>query len=170
MRAVALAFALVVLLLPAAGRPLAAEPPPPPDGITIDVPVALAEAKVVFNLDHPAFAGDEPTGLLFMRLMLERFRADGTRAEIVAVFHGAAGYMLLDDAKYDAVRNWSGGNPYKEQILALMAAGVSIEECGQTMRDMRWTNADLIPGAKVNAGANFRIVELVQKGFVQLQP
>jgi len=38
---------------------------------------------------HPAFEGDEPTGLNFMRLMLARFRADHTSARIVAVFHGA---------------------------------------------------------------------------------
>jgi hypothetical protein len=38
------------------------------------------------------------------------------------------------------------------------------------MRDMGWTNADLLPGTKVNTGANFRIVELVQEGFVQIQP
>jgi intracellular sulfur oxidation DsrE/DsrF family protein len=164
MRSLVLACALA---LAGIGRPLAAEAPPE---ITIDVEVKLAEAKVVFNLDHLAFAGDEPVGLDFMRIMLDRFRDDGTRFEIVAIFHGAAGYMLLDDEKYDVVRHWQGGNPYKEQIAGLIAAGVSVEECGQTMRDMGWTNADLLPGTKVNTGANFRIVELVQEGFVQIQP
>jgi intracellular sulfur oxidation DsrE/DsrF family protein len=159
---------VLVLLLAATAPPNAAEAPS--DGVTIDVPVKLATAKVVFNLDHRAFAGDEPVGLEFLRLILDGLAADGTKAEIVAVFHGAAGYMLLDDAKYDDVRNWSGGNPYKSQILAAIRDGVSIEECGQTMREMGWTNADLIPGAKVNTGANFRIIELVQDGFVQIQP
>lgn len=140
------------------------------DSITIDIPVALDNAKVVFNLDHLAFEGDEPTGLSFLRVMTERFKADGTKADIVAIFHGAAGYMALNDAKYDAVRNWSGGNPYAKQIAALMEAGVHFEECGQTMHDMKWTNADLLPGIKVNSGANFRIVQLVQDGYVQIQP
>ncbi|HET7714215.1 MAG TPA: DsrE family protein [Bauldia sp.] len=160
------AFVLVALLAGVA-RPLAAETA---DGITIDVPVALKEAKVVFNLDHTVFEGDEPTGLQFLKVMIERFRADGTRAEIVAIFHGDAGYMLLDDKTYDRVRNWAGGNPYKDQILALMKAGVAFEECGETMKAAGWINADLIPGAKVNTGANFRIIELVQDGFVQIQP
>lgn len=141
-----------------------------PDGIVIDVPVKLETAKVVFNLDRPAFAGDEPVGLNFIRVMRERFAADGTEAEIVAIFHGAFGYVLLDDAKYGEVRNWKGGNPYKAQVLAAIAAGVSVEECAQTMRDMGWTNADLIPGVKANTGANFRIIELVRDGFVQIQP
>ena len=157
--------AVILVLFAIAGvRPVAAE------GITIDVPVKLEEAKVVFNLDHPAFAGDQPVGFDFLHVMTERFRQDGTRAEIVAILHGAFGYALLDDAAYDRVRNWKGGNPYKDEILALMKAGVAFEECGETMKVKGWTNSDLIPGAKVNTGANFRIIELVRDGFVQIQP
>lgn len=40
----------------------------------------------------------------------------------------------------------------------------------ETMADNHWQNAELLPGIKVNTGANFRIVQLVQEGFVQLQP
>src|SRR5262245_28171454 len=50
--------------------------------IRVDVPVALTEAKVVFNLDRDAFTGDEPTGLHFLRLMTAHFKADGTKARI----------------------------------------------------------------------------------------
>jgi intracellular sulfur oxidation DsrE/DsrF family protein len=139
--------------------------------VHVDVPVVLKDAKVVFNLDHPAFEGDEPTGLNFMRLMLARFRADHTSARIVAVFHGAIGYMLLDDDAYGCVRGWSRGNPYKDQIAALMAEGVQIEECADTMLDNHWRNADLLPGVKVDTGAIIRIVQLVQQeGYVQIQP
>ena len=140
------------------------------DTVRIDVPVVLKDAKVVFNLDHAVFQGDEPVGLDFLRLMVDRFHSQGTNAQIVAVFHGAAGYMLLDDAAYDRVRNWQHGNPYKDQIAALLRDGVQIEECAETMKVNHWRNEDLLPGAKVNTGANFRIVQLVQEGFVQLQP
>jgi intracellular sulfur oxidation DsrE/DsrF family protein len=154
------------MLIPTAG---AAEAPKQ-DGITVDVPVALESASVVFNMDRPAFAGDQPVGLQYMDIMTERFGEDGTEARIVAIFHGAFGYMLLGDKAYDRVRDWKGGNPYRDEIEALMAKGVEIEECAQTMRDHGWKNADLLPGVKVNTGANFRIVQLVQEGFVQLQP
>ncbi len=138
--------------------------------IQIDVPVALKEAKVVFNLDHPAFQGDEPTGLQFLKVMIPHFKQNDTKARVVAIFHGAAGYMVLNDAAYDRARNWQGGNPYKDQIAALMRDGVQIEECAETMRVNRWSNADLLPNVKVTTGANYRIVQLVQEGFVQLQP
>ena len=140
------------------------------NGMHVDVPVVLKDAKVVFNLDHPAFEGDEPTGLNFMRLMLARFNADHTSARMVGIFHGAIGYMLLDDEAYNRVRGSSHGNPYKDQIAALMAGGVEIEECGETMLANHWRNADLLPGAKVDTGAIIRIVQLVQQGYVQIQP
>lgn len=165
----AIGFALAALGLIFSGTVQAASPPAT-NGLIINVPVRLKEAKVVFNLDHPAFEGDEPTGLEFLRDMITRFRTDGTKAALVAIFHGDAGYMVLDDTAYDRVRNWQGGNPYKDQIAELMREGVDIEECGETMATNHWTNAELLSGVKVNTGANFRIVQLVQEGFVQLQP
>ena len=158
-RTVPLALAFALLALPAAAQE-----------IRVDVPVTLKQAKVVFNLDHAAFEGDQPTGLQFMKIMNAYFAAQGTERRMVAIFHGAAGYLLLNDAAYGRVRNWQGGNPYKEQIAALMAAGVEIEECAETMRANRWGNADLLPGVKVNTGANMRLIQLMQDGFVQLQP
>jgi intracellular sulfur oxidation DsrE/DsrF family protein len=149
---------VLVFLLATTARPFAAEAPS--GGIVIDIPVKLAEARIVFNLDHVVFEGDEPTGLQFLKVMIARFGEDGTKADIVAIFHGAAGYMLLDAAAYDRVRNWQGGNPYKDQILALMRAGVAFEECGETMKAAGWTNADLIPGpgsipAPISASSNW---------------
>lgn len=141
-----------------------------PAKLTIDVTVVLKEAKVVFNLDHLAFDGDQPFGLIYMTLMLERFKADKTDWEIVAIFHGPAGYMALGDAAYDSFRKTGTGNPYKAVIAELQAAGIRMEECGQTAKERGWGNADLLPGVAVNSGANFRIIELVQKGFVQIQP
>lgn len=157
-------LALCLLVAAILARPVHAQE------IRIDVPVALKEAKVVFNLDHHAFEGDEPTGLQFLRLMVPHFKRVGTKFSIVAIFHGAGGYMVLNDAAYDRARNWQGGNPYKEQIAALMREGVQIEECAETMVLRRWSNADLLPNVKVVSGANYRILQLVQDGYVQLQP
>lgn len=138
--------------------------------LKIDIPVVLKEARVVFNMDHLAFADGLPIGLGYMKIMSTDFAANHTNWQVVAIFHGAAGYMLLNDQAYDRTRKTTGGNPYKETIAQLQKAGVRFEECGQTARDNNWVNADLLPGVAVNAGANFRIVQLVQEGFVQIQP
>lgn len=138
--------------------------------LRIDIPVEMKEAKVVFNMDHPAFVGDASIGLTYIKLMIENFDRSKTKWTINAVFHGAIGYMLLNDAAYNKVRKTGKGNPYKEVIADLQKAGVSVEECGQTARNNNWTNADFLPNVKVNAGANLRITQLVQEGYVQLQP
>lgn len=138
--------------------------------IKVDIPVVLKDAKVVFNMDHAAFTGDMPVGLKYMHLMAGRFKDMGTNGKIIGVFHGEAAYMTLNDAAYNAYRNVTTGNPYKELIAGLLKEGVQIEECAVAMTAHHWRNQDLLPGVKVNGGAVLRIVQLVQEGYVQIQP
>jgi intracellular sulfur oxidation DsrE/DsrF family protein len=105
-----------------------------------------------------------------MKTIMQRYKADGVPVRIVAVFHGQAGYMMLNDTAYDKARKSEKGNPFKEQIKALQAEGLQFELCVNTARNNGWVNADLLPGVKVNGGAMLRIVQLVQDGYVQLQP
>jgi intracellular sulfur oxidation DsrE/DsrF family protein len=158
-----LALSSLALAAPARAGGPAAE-------LTIDVPVRLQSAKVVFNMDHLAFQGDLPVGMKYMGLLSDRMKEQHTPAQIVGVFHGAAGYMLLDDAAYDAARKVSTGNPFKELISKLIQNGVQIEECAVTMKGNGWTNKDLLPGVKVNAGAVIRLVQLHQEGYTEIQP
>ncbi len=138
--------------------------------LTIDITVPLKASKVVFDMDHQAFAGDQPIGLTHMQMMLQKYKAQQTPQRIIAVFYSLAGYMLLDDAAYNKARRSDKGNPYKETIAALQKEGVEFEECGETARTNGWANSDLLPGVKVNSGGNLRLVQLVQDGFVMLQP
>lgn len=138
--------------------------------LKIDIEVRLKEAKVVLNLDHLAYAGKEPFGLLYARILQEQFTADKTVWQVIAIFHGDAGFWSLNDAAYNRVSGTQTGNPYAKQIAALHAGGARFEVCGQTARDNKWVNADFLPGIAVNSGANFRIIQLVQDGFVQIQP
>jgi len=152
-------------MAPAWSDETAARPP-----LTIDVPVVLKEVKVVFNMSRPAFLGDSSVGLNHMQLMLQNFKSQNTKYRMIAVFYGPMGYMLLNDEAYDKSRNSHNGNPYKDVIAELQKDGVEFEECAVTAKGNGWTNSDLLPGVKVNTGGNLRIVELVQEGFVQLQP
>ena len=140
------------------------------DPIRVDIPVVLEKADVVFNLDHRAFVGDMPVGMNYMRLLSARFREMNTKGQIIAIFHGDAAYMTLNDRAYNAYRNVSTGNPYKELIASLLGSGVQIEECAVSMKNHQWGNDDLLPGIKVNSGAVGRLIQLMQKGFVQIEP
>ncbi len=138
--------------------------------IRIDVPVKLERAKVLFNMDHRAFQGDYPVGMKYMHLLVQRLKETGASGHVVAVFHGEAAYMTLNDKAYDAHRKVSTGNPFRKLVADLVAEGVEVEECAVSMRGNGWTNEDLRPGVKVNSGAVGRIIQLVQQGYAQVQP
>ena len=138
--------------------------------IHIDIPIKLEKANVVFNMDHLAFAGDMPIGIKYMDLLAKRYVEWNTKGRIIGIFHGDAAYMTLDDKVYNAYRHVNTGNPYKQFIAGLMKQGVQIEECAVSMKAHNWVNADLLPGVKVDTGAIGRLIQLVQEGYVQIQP
>ena len=138
--------------------------------IHVDIPVVLKKANVVFNIDHLAFAGDLPVGINYMHLLATRFKELETKGQIIGVFHGDAAYMTLNDKAYNAYRKVSTGNPYRGLIAELLTHGVQIEECAFSMKNHKWGNEDLLPGVKVNKGAVSRLTQLIQEGYVQIQP
>lgn len=138
--------------------------------ITINIPVTLKKANVVFNMDHIALAGDMPVGMKYMDLLNKKVKKDKAQGEIIGVFHGSAAFMTLNDQAYNANRKVKTGNPYKGLVEGLIASGVKIEECAVSMKGHGWRNEDLLPGVKVNSGAVGRIIQLVQQGYVQIQP
>jgi intracellular sulfur oxidation DsrE/DsrF family protein len=138
--------------------------------IHVDIPVVLKKANVVFNLDHLAFDGNMPVGMKYMHLLANRFKEAGIGGQIIAIFHADAAYMTLNDKAYNAYRKISTGNPYKDLMAMLLKQGVQIEECAVSMNAHGWGNEDLLPGIKVNTGAVGRIIQLVQEGYVQIQP
>jgi intracellular sulfur oxidation DsrE/DsrF family protein len=138
--------------------------------IHIDIPVNLKKANVVFNMNQVDFSGDVPTGIKYMELLATRFKEMGTRGRIIGIFHGPAAYMIVNDKAYDAYRLAETGNPYKKLLITLIEQGVQIEACAVSMKNNGWSNEDLLPGVKVNAGAIGRLIQLVQEGYVQIQP
>ena len=138
--------------------------------IHVDIPVTLKQANVVFNMDHLAFAGDLPIGINYMHLLANRFREQGTKGQIIGIFHSDAAYLPLNDKAYNTYRNVSTGNPYKGLVAELIKQGVQIEECAVSMKKHQWVNEDLLPGVKVNSGAVGRLIQLIQEGHVPIQP
>ncbi len=136
----------------------------------IDIPVTIEKAKVVFNMDHLAFSGDMPVGIKYMGLLVKRFKEMGTKGRIIGIFHGEAAYMALNDQRYNSFRNVKTGNPYKQLIADLIKQDVQIEECAVSMKSHDWLKEDLLPGVKINTGAVGRLIQLVQEGYVQIQP
>ena len=119
---------------------------------------------------HADFVGDVPAGIKYLHLLATRFKETGNKGQIIGIFHGAAAYLTLNDRAYGAYRLVDTGNPYKNLLTLLIEQGVQIEECAISMKNNGWGNQDLLPGVKVNGGAVGRLIQLVQEGYIQIQP
>jgi len=136
--------------------------------IHIDIPVKLAEVKVVFSIASLSFEGDLPGSLFHMGLIVDDIADWKAKSQVVAVFHTNAGHVTLHDAAYNADREITTGNPYKGMVADLIKRGVKIELCGATAKVHNYGNADLLPNIKINRDAMARTTQLVQEGFVKI--
>ena len=133
--------------------------------IHIDVPSKLEKAHVVVDMGHLVLNADMPFPWGDTKLLADNLHEWNVSGQIVMVFLGDAAHLVLDDETYGANRHVQTGNPYKKLMLDLMAKGVQIELCGATARANHWSNANLLPGIKVDTNAMVRITELEQEGY-----
>ena len=136
--------------------------------IHIDIPVKLAEVKVVFSIASLSFEGDLPACLFHLQLIMNDSADWKAKAQVIAVFHTNAGHVTLHDEAYNADRKIATGNPYKQLVLDLMKRGVQVELCGATAKVHNYGNVDLLSGIKINTDAMARTTQLVQEGFVKI--
>ena len=105
----------------------------------IDIPVRLEKANVVFDIGHLVLNGDMPFFLGDMDLIASDLNDWNVKGEIIAVFHGDAAYLVLNDASYDANRRVQTGhpiqtgNPYRKLIPRLMEQGYK-SSCAAPLR------------------------------------
>jgi intracellular sulfur oxidation DsrE/DsrF family protein len=131
----------------------------------IDVPVTLETANVVFDIGHAVYIGDMPFVIGDLNLLAGDFANGNTKGHIIAVLHGDAAYIVLNDDAYNVNRHVETGNPYGKLIAGWMKQGVQVELCGATAKGNHWGNADLIPGVKVDTDAMIRVTQLEQQGY-----
>jgi intracellular sulfur oxidation DsrE/DsrF family protein len=134
----------------------------------IDIPVKLADVKVVFSIASLSFEGDLPASIFHLNLLVGDVADWKASSQIIAVFHTNAGHVTLHDTAYNVDRNIATGNPYKDLIADLLKHGVQIELCGATAKVHNWGNDDLLPGITINTDAMARTTQLVQEGFVKI--
>jgi intracellular sulfur oxidation DsrE/DsrF family protein len=156
---------LAALLLIGIGAALARANAQTGQALRIDIPVKLEKGNVVVDVGHLVLLGDMPFVLADLHILANDYKADNTKGQIVAVVHGDAAFLVLNDETYNANRHVQTGNPYGKLIAGLMNQGVQIELCGATAKADHWGNADLLPGVKVNTDAMARVAELQQKGY-----
>lgn len=134
----------------------------------IDIPVKLANVRMVFSIGALEFEGDLPASIFHMQLIEDDIADWDAKSEVIAVFHTNAGHVTLHDSAYNTDRSIATGNPYRGLVADLMKRGVKVELCGATAKAHNWGNEDLLPGITVNTDAMARTTQLVQQGFVKI--
>jgi intracellular sulfur oxidation DsrE/DsrF family protein len=133
--------------------------------LIIDIPINLDKANVVFDVGQAVYAGHMPFVFADIQTLASGTSDLNPPAQIFAVFHGEAAYLVLNDEAYNANRHVTTGNPYATLIAGLKKQGVLIELCGATAAANHWGNANLLPGVRVNTSAMARVTQLQQLGY-----
>jgi hypothetical protein len=120
--------------------------------LTIDIPVKLDKANVVFDIGKLVLNGEMPFFIGDMDLLATDLKDWSVKGQVIAVFHGDAAYLVLNDDAYDTNRHIQTGhpvktgNPYAKLITGLMDQGVQIELCGATAAANHWAMRTSFPG------------------------
>jgi intracellular sulfur oxidation DsrE/DsrF family protein len=129
--------------------------------------------KAVYGVGKNAMRQGVGEGLFFAKRLVSAWDKEGIerqdRVLVVAVYDEAAEWVLNEGAwarTHPAAEGAAASTNHSAGIVSeLIAAGVSVEVCGMTMKKNGWTAADLLPGVVVVPGAYSRIVDLQLQGF-----
>lgn len=132
--------------------------------------------KSVVNMSSAALnkAGSAQQ-LINVRNMVDNYRnmygmAINDDFTIVIVGHGAGGRWLVSDAAYNKSFGVTTGNPNKALLEGLVADGVPVYMCQNTMRAFGWKTSDILPGVKEVPAGVTAVVDFAKSGYVALTP
>ena len=179
----------VLLLLPIAI--MAADPLPPSDpaaprlslpqefpqiegyGSVVDLPEAgerpRVGGRVVFDTTAAAPAGKPNRGLESAARLVNLYAKEGlsaARPQIAVILHFNAMPAALADAAHE--RSGGGSNPNRELVEKLLANGVEIWACGQSVVRGGHALSDLLPGIKIAHSAMVFNINRQQYGWAML--
>jgi intracellular sulfur oxidation DsrE/DsrF family protein len=186
------AVGLIVTTLMASGAPAwAADSPPPGDPASprlsrpLEFPliegygsvVSLPEAgerpriggRVVFDTTSAAPAGKVNRGLESAARLVNLYAQEGLaagRPQIAVLLHFNATPAALIDTAHE--RAGGGSNPNRELVEKLLAAGVEVWVCGQSIIRGGHSPADVLPGIRVASSAMVFNINRQQDGWASL--
>jgi intracellular sulfur oxidation DsrE/DsrF family protein len=90
--------------------------------------------------------------------------------KIVVVAHFAGARFLLNDDAYNRTYAVTTGNPSRTDVEALVAKGIPVYMCQNTMRSNHWVTANLIPGVREVPGGVAALVDYSLQHWALLTP
>lgn len=92
----------------------------------------------------------------------------GKDFKAVIVGYGAGARWLLNDAAYTAT--YGVANPSDDMIFALMAKGIKVYMCQNTMRGSGWVSSDLIPGVEMVPAGVTAVIDFQNRDYTYIVP
>jgi len=90
--------------------------------------------------------------------------------EIIAVGYSGGGRWLLTNEAYNRTYGVTTGNPTAALTQSLMARGVTVYMCQNTMRGNGWVSSDLLPGVKMVPSGAVALLDFEHKGYKYILP
>lgn len=90
--------------------------------------------------------------------------------KLLVVAYGAGGRWVLSDEAYNRSYNVTTGNPTRALTEQLIAQGITIYMCQNTMRSNGWIPDDLIPGTKMVPSGVAALLDFQALGYHQITP
>ena len=158
----------LLLALSACGAAL----PPPSNSVDLR---HTDDVRAVFQVSGDAWRDGHGTALHYVDKITGAYEELGVPLEaqhFVMVFHGDAGYHVVNDAAFAAYERRADAaqttNPNQAIIARLIERGVRVEICSSTMRQKGWQASDLLPGVIVTPNAFPRIIDLQMDGYAHI--
>lgn len=131
-------------------------------------PDSALRYRVLFSITKAASSPDKvDPSLEKVARFVNLLAIDGVKplpGDVVAIVHGAATPVVLDDAAY-ARRAGAKTNPNLDLIAKLQAAGVTIAVCDQALGGQGATKGDLASGVRIDVSALTTLATLQLRGW-----
>lgn len=124
--------------------------------------------RAVYQVSDATMYEGVHKGLLYARKIMRGYAKQGVPAseiDLHLVYHSKAIPALLNDATYQRLTGKPGPNPNAAILDELVAMGVHIEICSDTMRQKNVQPTDLLPGVDIVPGALPRLIDLQAAGY-----
>lgn len=92
----------------------------------------------------------------------------GADFKVVVIGYGAGARWLLNDAAYTAT--YGTANPSDTIVSDLIAKGIKVYMCQNTMAGQGWTKDDLLPGVKMVPAGVTALIDFQERGFTYINP
>lgn len=161
------ALILTALLALTAAAPAQTAAPAEPLGLNIK-----QDIKAVYQVSEAAEHEDIDKGLFYARKLADTYQRLGIAPEQVRlhiVYHSDAIAAVLDDAAWQRLTKKTGTNPNRDALAQLVAHGIHIEVCADTLKRKSIEPTELLPGVVRVVGAYPRLVDLQLQGLAYIK-